>query len=199
MAMMEINQTMERPKMGRPTAYEERFVDMAYRMTLLGATIQALAEHFSVNMDTIHEWRSKHADFSDAIARGRDEADSHVAHSLYHRAKGYSHPAVKIFCTKDGEIVEGHYTEHYPPDTMAASLWLRNRRPDLWRDKQEHDVTVTGRIARLDDDERATKALQLVQGMLGKPADAIESTAIDVTPKRDEMPGASDELCQPDK
>ena len=27
------------------------------------------------------------------------------------------------------------YTEHYPPDTQAASLWLRNRQPRQWRDK----------------------------------------------------------------
>ncbi len=29
--------------------------------------------------------------------------------------------------------------KHYPPDTQAASLWLRNRQPDKWRDKLTHE------------------------------------------------------------
>ncbi len=189
MSMMELNQPAEQRGRGRPTAYEQRFVDMAYRMALLGATLDELAAHFNVSHQCIHEWRSKHADFGDAITRGRGDADAHIAQSLYHRAKGYSHPAEKIFMTKEGEVVRADYTEHYPPDTMAASLWLRNRRPDLWRDKQE--VEVTGKLQRMDDEERASRALELVRGMLGKGAEPIESTAIDVTP------GAEDG--QPDK
>jgi hypothetical protein len=30
------------------------------------------------------------------------------------------------------------YVEHVAPDTTAAIFWLKNRRPDLWRDKQDH-------------------------------------------------------------
>ena len=36
------------------------------------------------------------------------------------------------------------YVEHYPPDTAAASLWLRNRQPKLWRERSENvQVTMT--------------------------------------------------------
>ena len=35
-------------------------------------------------------------------------------------------------------------TVEYPPDTTAASLWLRNRQPRLWRDKHEIDVADAG-------------------------------------------------------
>jgi hypothetical protein len=28
-------------------------------------------------------------------------------------------------------------TRHYPPDTRACLVWLRNRRPQNWRDKVE--------------------------------------------------------------
>ncbi|MBO2009181.1 ArsR family transcriptional regulator [Hymenobacter negativus] len=53
-----------------------------------------------------------------------------VMMKLYQRATGYSHPAVKIMAVSQGKgeasIVETHdYTEHYPPDTAAAKLWMQ--------------------------------------------------------------------------
>ena len=46
----------------------------------------------------------------------------------------------------DGTVVE--YTEevHYPPDTVAMIFWLKNRRPDKWRDRQEIEQHNTGEI-----------------------------------------------------
>jgi hypothetical protein len=70
--------------------------------------------------------------------RGKLEADANVAERLYKRALGYEHEAVKIFMPQGADSpVYAPYTEHYPPDTQAASLWLRNRQPAKWRDKIE--------------------------------------------------------------
>jgi hypothetical protein len=38
--------------------------------------------------------------------------------------------------TRDGKTVEHKYIEHYPPDPTSMQFWLRNRRPDCWRDVQ---------------------------------------------------------------
>jgi hypothetical protein len=56
------------------------------------------------------------------------------------------------------------YTEHYPPETQAASLWLRNRQPAKWRDRQEvnHTGTMDQRLAAMTPDERAADAIELV-------------------------------------
>jgi hypothetical protein len=53
---------------------------------------------------------------------------------------GYSHPEVHV-SNYQGEITLTPLTKHYPPDTQAASLWLRNRQPQKWRDKHEHEHT----------------------------------------------------------
>ena len=50
--------------------------------------------------------------------------------ALHARAVGYSHEAVKIMAVSQGSglgsSVETHdYTEHYPPDTAAAKLWVQ--------------------------------------------------------------------------
>ena len=49
---------------------------------------------------------------------------------------------MKIFHTKDGKITKVPYTEHVPPDVTAQIYWLKNRRPDRWRDVQNIDHAV---------------------------------------------------------
>ena len=123
---------------GRPTKYKKEYAELARKFCLLGATDVELAALFGVAEDTIHEWKLRHREFSESIKAGKDKADAEIAEKLYHRAKGYSHPAVKIFMPAGAtEPVYAPYIEEYPPDTAAASLWLRNRQPAKWRDKQE--------------------------------------------------------------
>jgi len=125
---------------GRPSAYRAAFADQAYKFTLLGATDKLLGEFFEVSEQTINTWKQKHPKFLESIKRGKAVADATVAASLYHRANGYSHKAVKIM-QHEGASYEHEYTEHYPPDTTAAIFFLKNRRPDLWRDRQQLEHT----------------------------------------------------------
>lgn len=126
---------------GRPTKYKAEYAEQAYKFCLLGATDARLGEFFEVDEATIHRWKLDHKEFCDSIKRGKDVADSEIAHALYHRAKGYSHKAVKMF-NNQGEIITEEYTEHYPPDTGAAMAWLKNRQPQQWRDKQDIDLSI---------------------------------------------------------
>jgi hypothetical protein len=125
---------------GRPSDYRAEYAEMAYKFTLLGATDKLLGEFFDVSEQTINSWKQKHPKFLESIKRGKGMADATVAASLFHRANGYSHKAVKIF-SSDGATFEHEYIEHYPPDTTAAIFFLKNRRPDLWRDRQQLEHT----------------------------------------------------------
>lgn len=130
-------------KTGRPTAYQPAYAEQAYRLCLLGATDAQLAAFFGVAESTLHEWKLKHPAFPESIMRGKVSADAEIAEALFHRAKGYSHRAVKIFMPGGvgSAPVYADYLEHYPPDTQAASLWLRNRQPAKWRDKMDLEHT----------------------------------------------------------
>ena len=139
---------------GRPTTYRPEFVELARNYASLGATNFEIAGFLGVCQSTFYTWKSAHPDFAAALKVGADVADQRVEDALYHRALGYSHDAVKIHVV-DKAVVETPYVEHFPPDTQAASLWLRNRRPDKWRDKVDHEhsggvnVTITGAAAEL--------------------------------------------------
>lgn len=131
-------------KVGRPTQYRAEYADLARKFCLLGATDADLARSFEVGEATVNRWKLAHPEFCASIKAGKEEADANVAKSLYRRALGYTHPAVKIFCNA-GEVTEAPYTERYPPDTTAAIFWLKNRKPEVWRDKQ--DVEHAGALS----------------------------------------------------
>lgn len=131
---------------GRPTKYKEDYNHFAYRHCLLGATNDDLAKLFDVNVDTIYEWQNKYEKFSDAIKKGKAQADGWIANSLFNRALGYTHQEEKIF-QNNGEIIRADTTKHYPPETAACIFWLKNRQPDKWRDKQE--IAVEDRTIRV--------------------------------------------------
>lgn len=125
---------------GRLTSHKEEYNDLAYKFSLLGSTDAQMADFFGVSEQTINAWKKVHPIFLESIKRGKEQADANIAHSLYHRAKGYSHKEDKVFAMgsdqegnpKEPLIVET--TKHYPPDTAAAFIWLKNRRRN-WSDK----------------------------------------------------------------
>ncbi len=127
---------------GRPSKYTQEFAVQAEKLCRLGATDKDLADFFEVNTSTIWRWSQEHEAFCNALKVGKAEADDRIERSLYHKATGYSFEAVKIFMPAGAkEPVYAPYTEHVAPDTTACIFWLKNRRPDQWRDKSEHEIT----------------------------------------------------------
>ena len=121
---------------GRPTEYRPEFVETAAQMCANGATDMELAEEFEVSVTTIYNWRAKHPEFLEAVKTPKGIADDRVERSLFERATGYAHNAVKIFLPAgtDKPIIVP-YVEYVPPDTTAATFWLKNRKPAEWREK----------------------------------------------------------------
>jgi hypothetical protein len=127
----------ENPQLaGRKTLYKPEYCEHAYKLTLLGAIDIQLADFFNISVATLNNWKLEYPEFLESLKKGKENADAEIAQALYHRAKGYSHPDldIKMF---NGEIIETPLIKHYPPDTGACMAWLKNRQPNLWRDKTE--------------------------------------------------------------
>ncbi|AMK75389.1 hypothetical protein A1342_19185 [Methylomonas methanica] len=109
-------------------------------MCLLGAVDSEIADFFGVSASTINLWKLRHSEFSESLRAGKMYADACMAKKLYERGMGYSHPDVHVSVINN-EVVLTELTKHYPPDTKAAFIWLKNRQPTLWRDKIEVENT----------------------------------------------------------
>lgn len=132
--------------MSRPTKYKPSYNQQAYKLCLLMATDKALADFFEVDESTINNWKIEYPKFLESLKKGKIKADAEVAKKLFHRACGYSHREDKIFCT-NGVVTTVKTIKHYPPDTAAAFIWLKNRAG--WRDKQETEHTLNKQTAQL--------------------------------------------------
>jgi hypothetical protein len=103
---------------GCPSAYRAAYAEQAYKLCLLGAIDADMADFFGIGEATLNRWELAHLEFRESIKRGKSDADSNVAESLYRRATGYSHPDTHI-SNYQGEITVTNIVKHYPPDTAA--------------------------------------------------------------------------------
>ena len=80
-----------------------------------------------IGYSTLQTWKSKYQDIQDTLKKGKDVIDFQVENALLESAL-------------DG-------------NTTAQIFWLKNRRPDKWRDKQ--NVELSGALeaekSKLDD------------------------------------------------
>jgi hypothetical protein len=125
--------------MGRPSKYKPEFAEQAAKLCKLGATDAVLADFFQVAVSTINLWKVEHPEFSESIKLPKAESDERVEQSLYMRAMGYEHDEMDIRVV-GGELVQTPIRKHYPPDATAMIFWLKNRKPDEWRDKTDHTL-----------------------------------------------------------
>ena len=113
---------------------------------------------------TLLNWKKDHPEFLEALKLGKENADDRVERSLYNRAVGYSFESVKVFQFQ-GAIIEAPITEHVPPDTTAGIFWLKNRRPDLWRDVKAIEGTVKVEDDRTEEERARALALLVARGV----------------------------------
>lgn len=148
--------------MARTTSYRREFAEQAKKLCELGATDREVAEFLGRSERTIRTWKAEHPEFGEAMRVGKEAADARVEQSLYRRATGYSFDALKID-TYQGRVIKTRYVEHIPPDVTACIFWLKNRKPDEWRDVKAVEHDVGKRLARLADDELESRIAQLLR------------------------------------
>lgn len=120
--------------MARPTDYRQEYAEQAHKLCLLGFTDKQLAVFFGVNESTINRWKQKYPEFCKSIKSGKVIADAQVTESLFKRATGIEVTEVEV--RDDGKKKVKRVTKkHIPPDPTAQIFWLKNRQPELWRDK----------------------------------------------------------------
>ena len=112
-----------------------------------GLTDEQIAQNMGIACSTFYAWKDRFKEISEALKKGKAPVDIQVENALLKRALGYEYEEVTTeieeipYIDKKGnEQVKKHKhvkkTKKYVlPDTTAQIFWLKNRRPDKWRDK----------------------------------------------------------------
>ena len=96
-----------------------------------GLTNEQIANNIGINVKTLYDWKNKHSNISNALKKGKEVVDFEVENALYKSAIG------------------GNVT--------AQIFWLKNRKPDVWREKQELNI-------KSDPIEDLTPLAELLKG-----------------------------------
>lgn len=102
-----------------------------------GLIDEQIAVNCGVSCSTLYVWKTKYKEISEALKKGKEIIDYEVENALLQKALG--------------------------GDTTAQIFWLKNRKPDKWRDKIE-----TKLFDEVDDDP-LTKSIEKVIGDGGRP------------------------------
>ena len=110
-----------------------------------GLTDEQIAHNAGISLTTIKEWKKNFPAIATALKKGKEVVDIQVENALFQRATGYDYQeSVEEWRPNaDGElelISKRVQNKHMAPDTTAQIYWLKNRRPDLWRDKPIDNV-----------------------------------------------------------
>lgn len=91
-----------------------------------GLTDEQISKKCGISRETLNQWKNKYSDISDTLKKGKEVVDYQVENALLSAA------------------LEGN--------TTAQIFWLKNRRPDKWRDKPEESRGARDAETNAQDD-----------------------------------------------
>jgi len=145
---------IEKKKRGRPKKYANNWPKKAFEFAAKGLTERQISLRLGISQETLINYKSEYSEFSEAIKRGQQESIDKVENSLFKRAVGYEYTETKI--EKSGDYEKTIKTKKKViPDTTAQIFFLKNRRAEIWREKQ--DIAHSGKIDTGIDLSKYTK------------------------------------------
>lgn len=117
-----------------------------------GLTDEQIAHNIGIAERTFTDWKDRFPAIPAALKKGKAPVDIQVENALLKRALGYDweETTTEIIENPDGSKRKHvkKTTRHVMADTLAQIFWLKNRRPDKWRDKPAVEDTTT--LEKLD-------------------------------------------------
>lgn len=124
-----------------------------------GLTDKQIAERLGISQETFYQYKKRFPEFTDTLKANKAIVDAKVENALLKRALGYQYEE-KQTTIKNGKVVEVRtITKEVTPDTTAQIFWLKNRKPETWREKQ----TIQVDYEKLSDDDLTKVITGIVQ------------------------------------
>lgn len=106
-----------------------------------GLTDEQIAGNIGITAKTLYDWKKKYGNICESLKRGKEVVDRQVENALLRRALGYEYEEVKEKFEGDAMTERTVTKKEVIPDVTAQIFWLKNRKPDKWRDKPDYEDT----------------------------------------------------------
>lgn len=110
-----------------------------------GADLKGIAKLLGCGLTTLKSLKKMYPEFAELMKKANEVADEEIVSALYKRAKGYdAEDTITEVRVDPGGSAQTTYVRktkrHIPADLGAMVFWLKNRRPEEWRDKQDVEL-----------------------------------------------------------
>jgi hypothetical protein len=120
-----------------------------------GLIDKQIAKNMGVAYSTLRGWKGESPQIAEALRKGKEVVDREVENALFKSALGFMQKIKKPVRIKEVEYdpksgkkiresekwVQVEEEVYIPPQVTAQIFWLKNRKPDQWREK--NDLTLT--------------------------------------------------------
>ena len=106
-----------------------------------GLTDEQIANNIGISVSCLNNWKNKYVEILESLKRGKEVIDRQVENALLKRALGYEYTETtrEYIPELDEMKTTKKVTKQVAADTTAQIFWLKNRKPEKWRDKQEYE------------------------------------------------------------
>ena len=127
-----------------------------------GLTDEQIAGNMGITARCLYNWKKKSIPIFQSLKTNKELSDIEVENALRKKALGFRETEQTVTTRKTVEYENGkrvreisepivtEVEKYYPPDTTAQIFWLKNRKPEKWRDKQEQKVDLTEAVKIID-------------------------------------------------
>lgn len=142
-------------------AKSKYFTHVEPKLTLIegwardGLTDEQIAKKLGISKTSLYKYKEEHIELFELLKKGKEIIDYEVENALLKKALGFKEIIKKAIKIKNVEYENGRRLREIEdivmvdeeifvqPDTTAQIFWLKNRRPDKWRDKQVIEANNT--------------------------------------------------------
>jgi len=132
---------------------------LAERYAREGLNDKQIALKLGIAESTYYKFKILHIEFKEAIKRGKAPVDIKVENALLKRALGfeYEEKTTEVRISENGEAkpaIVKTVKKTIIPDVGAIAFWLKNRRPEKWRelkaiDHSSKDGTMSPKVIEI--------------------------------------------------
>jgi ACT domain-containing protein len=100
---------------------------------------EVICKKLGVGVSTFARYKDEFKELREVLKNGKAEIDYMVENALLKRALGSKTKELKKTIDAEGNEIITETVKEIVPDTTAQIFWLKNRKPEQWRDKKHID------------------------------------------------------------
>lgn len=108
-----------------------------------------ICKRLGVGVSTFAKYKNDNSELREALKNGKEEIDYMVENALLKRALGHKIKELKKTTNEEGEESMVEIIKEVPAEVVACIFWLKNRKPEKWRDKPKEQVEDTSDPVKL--------------------------------------------------